>query len=382
MVSKLSPRAFLLLFLTLLGVLAACSQPAPLAPTLPVGLKAGWNAVAPGGETLCADGSAYRFFVSPGNVNKLLVTFEGGGACWNGGTCSNPSTPGNNFRGLYVDRVYGSPKDYGFGGVFDRTNPKNPFKNWYHVNVSYCTGDLHLGDNTASYPAPGGGTLAVQHRGAVNTRAVLDWVFDNFSDPKTVFVAGVSAGAYASVIWLPKIAKKYPNADVAQLGDSGAGVVTPGFFATDAANWRLSGALPALDTPVALDENILPNLYRGVGQKYPDVTLAQYTSVLDGTQIGFYGLMQGITEPTPALAAEWSAKMTASLGAIAAGTPNFRFYVSALDLDRNPANGTAHVILQRPEFYTLETDGVPFVDWVDDLARGRGVETIRPGEAL
>lgn len=381
MFSKFAPRA-LLLFLTLLGVLAACSRPAPPAPTLPVGLKTGWNAVAPGGETLCADGSAYRYFVSPGNVNKLLVTFEGGGACWNGGLCSSPSTPGNNFRGLYVNRVYGSPQDYGFGGVFSRTNPKNPFKNWYHVHVSYCTGDLHLGDNTATYPAPGGGTLTVQHRGAVNTRAVLDWVFSNFSSPKTVFVAGVSAGAYASIIWLPEIAAAYPDADLAQLGDSGAGVVTPGFFAADAANWRIGGALPELATPVALDENILVNLYRGVGRAYPEAALAQYTSVLDGTQIGFFGLMQGITQPTPELAAAWSAKMTASLGAIAAETPNFRSYVSALDLDANPANGTAHVILQRPEFYTLETNGVHFADWLNDLANGRDVESVTPGEAL
>lgn len=366
--------------LLLLLLLAACSKPVtPPAPTLPGGLSAGWNRIAPAGETICADGSEYAFYVNPGTVNKLVVDFEGGGACWNGGLCSSPSTPGNGFQGLYTNRVYGSPADYGFRGIYDREDPDNPFRDWYQVHVSYCTGDLHLGDNVASYPAAEG-EVTVRHKGALNTRAVLGWVFSNFSAPETVFVAGVSAGAYASIIWLPEVAERYPDAALYGLGDSGAGVVTPGFFAEDAANWRVDGALPDLGTPIALDENILANLYRGVGQTYPDAVLAQYNSLFDGTQIGFYGLMQGITQPTPALAQEWSGKMTASLAAIAAGTPNFRSYVSTLDVDNDPANGTAHVILQRPQFYTLETSGVRFAEWVGNLANGRGIENVSPSD--
>lgn len=376
----LLPRIRLLTFFALLAALSACVRNAPAPPPVLPDLPAGWNRVAPAGETICANGSDYAFFVHPGTVNKVVVDFAGGGACWNDGTCSQPSNPENDFDGLYVDSVYGSPGDAAYGGVYDRENPDNPLRDWYHVHISYCTADLHLGDNVVTYSGEGG-ALEVEHKGAVNTRAALGWTFDNFSAPEAVFVTGVSAGAYASAVWLPEIAEQYPQAKVYQLGDSGAGVVTETFFTGDAANWQLGGALPDLSEPLVLDENALVNLYTAVGKDYPEAALSQYNSLFDGTQIGFYGLMRGVFPPTPELSAEWSQKMTASLAAIAGETPDFRSYVSTLDVDGDPANGTTHDILFRPEFYTLETAGVRFVDWLGDLVNGRSVENVSSSNA-
>ena len=45
-----------------------------------------WETVVPGGDTICSDGSPYRFFVHRGDPGKLLIEFEGGGACWSGST--------------------------------------------------------------------------------------------------------------------------------------------------------------------------------------------------------------------------------------------------------------------------------------------------------
>ncbi len=374
-----SLRLWLYVSVLLLAVLAACSRPVtqPPPPELSDNLEAGWNRIAPAGETICANGSEYAFFVNPGTVNKLVVDFEGGGACWNDGTCSQPQNPENEFEGLYFEGVFGSPKDYGFGGIFDRENEANPFRDWYHVHVSYCTADLHLGDNVATYTGTDG-ELTVNHRGAVNASAALEWVFDNFSAPETVFVTGVSAGAYASIVWLPEIADQYPDAAVYQLGDSGAGVVTEGFFSSDAANWQIEGALPDLGEPITLDEDTLTNLYRGIGEDYPDTVLSQYNTLFDGTQISFYGLMQDVFPPTQELSLEWSQRMTASLAAISGETGNFRSYLSTFDVDNDPSNGTTHVILSRPEVYTLETGGVRFVDWLSDLVNGQEVESVGP----
>lgn len=374
-----SPRVWLYVAVLLLTALAACSRLTPPTPPEVPDLPPGWNRIAPAGETLCANGSEYAFYVDPGTVNKLVVDFQGGGACWNDGTCSQPSNPENEFEGVYVDGVYGSPADFGFAGIYDREDPANPFRAWYHVHIAYCTADLHLGDNVATYTGEGG-ALEVNHKGAVNTRAALEWIFENFSAPEAVFVTGVSAGAYASVVWLPKIADQYPDADVYQLGDSGAGVVTEDFFTGDAANWQIEGALPDLDEPIVLDEEALTNLYTAVGQSYPEAVLSQYNSLFDGTQIAFYGLMQGISPPTQELSMEWSQKMTASLAAISGETANFRTYLSTLDVDNDPSNGTTHDILFRPEFYTLETNGVRFVDWLSDLVNGRDAESVSPSD--
>src|ERR1041384_7604860 len=56
-------------------------------PPLPRGLQPGWNEIAPGGATTCALGGPYAFWVRPGTVNRLVIDFQGGGACWDALTC-------------------------------------------------------------------------------------------------------------------------------------------------------------------------------------------------------------------------------------------------------------------------------------------------------
>lgn len=149
---------------------------------------------------------------------------------------------------------------------------------------------------------------------------------------------------------------------------------------SDAANWQLEGALPDLGEPIVLDENALVNLYTAVGEDYPEAVLSQYNTLFDGTQIAFYGLMRSVFPPTQELSLEWSQTMRASLAVIAEETPNFRSYLSTLDVDGDPANGTTHDILFRPEFYTLETNGVRFVDWLGNLINGRDAPSVSPSD--
>ncbi len=55
------------------------------------GLEALWKPVeVPGG--VCSDGSPYRFYVSPGDPKKVVIDFQGGGACWDAATCG-PQSP-------------------------------------------------------------------------------------------------------------------------------------------------------------------------------------------------------------------------------------------------------------------------------------------------
>ncbi|MBK9371732.1 MAG: hypothetical protein IPN01_36495 [Deltaproteobacteria bacterium] len=117
-----------------------------------------------------------------------------------------------------------------FEGVYDLTDPQNPFVDWYHVIVPYCTGDIHWGDAVTTY-GEGEDAVTIEHKGAVNTRAILDWVESQFSGPEQIVVTGCSAGAYGSAMWAPHIQRMYPNAQVNQIGDGGAGVVTTDFFA-------------------------------------------------------------------------------------------------------------------------------------------------------
>jgi len=86
--------------------------------------------VFPGGNTICIHDdiqdspvSKYKFQVFPGdnaNKNKLLIYFQGGGACSNDAQCSR-----NNSLAIFKKNAgpVGSKE-----GIFNNENPSNPFR--------------------------------------------------------------------------------------------------------------------------------------------------------------------------------------------------------------------------------------------------------------
>ena len=376
-------RLYALLFSSILVLLfAACTQgstetetpdpptPPNIEPGTPELTANTWNEFTPEGETTCANGSQYKYYVYPGAKNKVVIDFEGGGACWDDLTCSLPIDAEDDGEvEYYVDRVVGPPNlTNGGRGIYNKTSPDNPIGDWYHVYVNYCTADIHLGDSVQTYTDPGDGTtFEVQHKGRTNVQAVLDWVFESFEAPETIFVTGCSAGAYGSITYMPKLQARYPDADIYQMGDCGAGVIPETFADAGLGQWNIAGALPALpDTDFSGEPSadFATELYAAVGQQYPESVVSQYNSAADGVQIFFYEAQGG--DPSA-----WSGALQASLREIGATTENFYAYTSALDVDGNPNNGTAHCVITRPEFYTLDTNGVSFASWVGDLVNGR-----------
>ncbi|XXX78183.1 pectin acetylesterase-family hydrolase [Sorangium sp. So ce134] len=310
-----------------------------------LGLPSGWNTIEPGGETTCARGDPFKYLVRPGTVNRLVVEFRGGGACWSAATCA----PGAD---IFQETVGDDPMT---AGIYDHENPDNPFRDWHHVYIPYCTGDIHWGDNVATY-GEGSGAVTVRHKGAVNVRAALDWVYANVPAPEKIFVTGCSAGAYGSIMWSAHLQEHYKGASVVQFGDSGAGIITESFFRDSFPSWKPEGVyptwIPGFD-PAELVK--LYELYEKIGAYYPDMRLSQYNTVVDENQIFFFDAMGG------GGAQVWSEAMKASIASIEASTPNFRSFL---------ASGSEHCILWRPEFYTVASGGTRLVRWLDALVNG------------
>ena len=372
----------MLIVFLLLSLLAACSSE-PTEPTLSDLQPGVWNEIIPGGDTVCSDGSGYSYYVYPGSVNRVVIDFQGGGACWNDITCTA--------RKPYAPTVETGAIDAG-QGIYNREGEdgeRNPFRDWYHVFVPYCTADIHWGDNVAVYTAPDSSEQTVNHRGAVNARAVLEWVFNNFSAPEKAFVTGCSAGAYGSIMWTPQIAREYPDTDIYQMGDSGAGIVTERFAENIRARWMIEGAFPEFISALDPNQNdvlqvgFLENIYAEVGNHFPESRLSQYNTILDGIQIYFYGLMKGVVPPTLELAQEWATAMLSSMQRIDAqnSADNFHTYLSDLDLNSNPSDGTAHCIISRPQFYTEEVNGIALVDWLNRMINDEPMMTVGPPSA-
>jgi hypothetical protein len=322
-------------------------------------LQPGWNTIVAGGETSCSDGSPYRFLARPADPARLVVYFEGGGACFDGRTCDPHLDP------TYTVNL-SSLNPRRFNGIFAFDHPENPFAGRSVVVVPYCTGDVHLGDREAVYDAPATRghaphPVTIRHRGAVNAKAALDWVQSRFVRPETIFVAGSSGGAIPSPYYTHHLAVRYPNARIAQLGDGAGGyrgAAETGLHDT----WGLLGVVGDLDefSTMAPREFSFEKLYVATARRHPRITFAEYDTAEDTIQLRFLRLA-GVRAPSllPLLKANY-ADIRGEVG-------NFRSFV---------AGGDLHTILARPEFYTYRVNGTRVRDWVALLAAGQPVSDV------
>jgi hypothetical protein len=320
----------------------------------------------------------FTFFVKGGTKNKIVIFFQGGGACWASTNCLYFPTCTQQ-QGEVLDDFYDPAKTQ---GIFDLTNSDNPFKDWGFVYIPYCTGDLFWGAQDTEYPDSwfffGGVPQTIQHRGFVNFQAVLRYLKDNVCWPRKIFVTGSSAGSYGATNAFPFIKQAYPLSRVYLLGDAGNGVLG-GTFPTGTGvdengdpvggiyNWNIQ-----LPTWIPYFENgydptmTMEGVYTSLAAEYPWMKVAQYTTAYDGTQAGFLQVMLNIDDPgawtpTPRTMCEWNSTMIDYSYNTAAESPNYRYYIAA---------GLDHTILMSPKFYTEESaGGIPFYKWVEAMVR-------------
>ncbi len=177
-------------------------------------LGAGWTQIPLPGA-ICARGTPYSFFAHPGNPAKLVVYFQGGGACWSGGTCS----PG----GTFDDSVEADELD-AYQGIFDFANPENPLLDYSFVVIPYCTGDVHIGAADAQF-ATDAGTLDIAFDGFTDAAAVLDWTYANYTSVEQLIVTGSSAGSIGAVFNAPYVLDHYREARALVFGDAYLGII-------------------------------------------------------------------------------------------------------------------------------------------------------------
>jgi hypothetical protein len=324
-------------------------------------LAEGWNEFKPGGDTICSRGTPYSYWVRPGKVNKLIVDYIGGGACWNELTCSVADA----IFDPDVESVRSRIESGVATGIYDHDRDDNPFKDWYHVIVPYCTGDIHWGDAVKTY-GTGASAVTINHKGAVNSRAVLDWVYTNFSKPEQILVTGCSAGSYGAVLWSADVAEHYNESQVFQFGDSGAGVITDTFFQESFPSWNAEAAfpkqIPELDpSKVDIKEMALPDLYVGIANHYSEQRFSQYNTHQDENQIFFFKAMGGME-------ADWSPAMYSAADDTEARAKNYAAFI---------APGEQHCIIPYDNFYSVEANGVRLTTWLQNMLDGKPIERVR-----
>lgn len=349
---RASWRAFAVLGIV---IVASCggARPAGQPPIAPLAsLQPGWNRMAGGARTTCALGTAYAFFVEVGDPQKLMIYFQGGGACWDATTCNVRGKP------PYFKPAVGEREQPYRTGLLDPANPENPVRGYSKVFVPYCTGDAHLGARTVAFDIPATATdsgrrFEIHHNGVANAMAALDWIYAHVPSPRTIFVTGESAGSVPTPVYAAVVSKHYPRARVVQLGDgSGAYVDASGITVS----WLGLPALRALSVLPGLDSATLtyPALYRLAARSSSRISFAEINSAEDSTQSFFLRAVDPSSPTVPVLLAQNYAEIKRAL-------PAFRSYTLP---------GVMHTIIPRREFYTASVDGVRLRDWVDALVNG------------
>jgi hypothetical protein len=158
----------------------------------------------------CSDGSAYPVYLRQGDPEKVLVFFEGGGACWDAATCFGPVpfTFHKDRESPLEDRI-----------LLLKDSELHGFKDYSLLFIPYCTGDVFVGRHVAHY-----GKKTVNHLGRLNLEKALDQIEDAYGllgRAREVVAYGESAGAIGVVANVDLLeARTHPEASKSAFVDS------------------------------------------------------------------------------------------------------------------------------------------------------------------
>lgn len=159
-----------------------------------------WIKVEPPG-VVCGNNTQYKFFVNYSDTSdNLVVVLEPGGACWDYDSCTGK----NGIRGAAnVDGVADDHYDLApfISPFLNRSLAESPTTDWNYIYIPYCTGDVHTGNNIATYTdETSADSVEFHHDGHHAIEEITSWIDANFTSVPKLFVTGCSAGGAGSLV--------------------------------------------------------------------------------------------------------------------------------------------------------------------------------------
>lgn len=310
---------------TWLGILslAALASVAPRSPVSAIGIED----IVDGGNnypwvrvelpgTVCSNGSQYRFwYYDNPNSNNLLISFEGGGACWDYPSCSGQTgiLGAANPNGIPTDYItqlkakFVSPlvngNDPGIPPFRSKTNlATNGFDMVY---LPYCTGDVHVGNRVVTYTDPTGQNppITFRHNGYNNSIAALNFLRGRFPSINKLVITGFSAGGVASSAIFYQARRTLLPTRAYLLNDSGPIFPAPSasynsrqLHDTIKVAWNLQSLYSQL--PASFNPNDFGSMNAMVATQFPNDRLAYtaYSSDFNFSRFSYERFFPGITQ--------------------------------------------------------------------------------------
>lgn len=180
----------------------------------------------------CLDGSAAGYFFQPGTgggSNSFAIFLQGGGACYTNVGTSDVNCFVRMKEALGSSKYWPSTLD-DESNILANSPTANPdFYNWNHIFVPYCSGDVHLGMQTAivnsSFPFYFAGHNIVD--------AVIDSLINTttIAHADNVLFAGSSAGGIGTFANADFVSSKLPGAKRFRANPQG------GWFYPETVSW-------------------------------------------------------------------------------------------------------------------------------------------------
>lgn len=280
--------------------------------------------------SVCGSGSTAGLGINrSANERELFLFVQGGGACWNQGTCVPSllsygplcdyattclldSAGGQKPTAVWVTHPDPFPRDGGGAWpqelnsvkaslALDRTFTGNPFREATYVFVPYCTGDLHAGSTDKTYQYKYGlfdqpKSYVMHFRGADNFDRYLARLKAAYPNVERIWLTGVSGGGYGASLNFDRVQRAFPGAEVHLLADSSPLVDTP-HWVEWRDTWNLQFPVGCADCDAGL-----PKVMTHLAAQYPERRLALLSYDLDKVVAWFFyappGLANFLNPPT------------------------------------------------------------------------------------
>jgi hypothetical protein len=229
---------------------AACTSPTPtVAPVTAPNEEWTW---IPTDGMKCADGTQTGIGVNlTSRSDKVLVFFQGGGACWDAFTCFVVQSAAHIEGGYGANHFQSEIAQLAQSYLFQRV-PENPLRDVSWIYVPYCTGDLHDGERVASYDWFGT-QRKVHHVGGVNADIAIARAAATRPASNPVWLMGVSAGGYGMSLNIETAREAWPCADLRALADCSPMIpIEWSRYGTMKSEWKMRFPAACTDCPTNL----------------------------------------------------------------------------------------------------------------------------------